>query len=139
MYTLTNSNAVIRNADNTYIPFDPANSDYQGFLEWQAKGNTPVPVDTPSQEELIAKNITAIQKELDRQSSIRGYDNIISACSYAAQPEGAPFQAEGVAFQAWRSAVWAQAYAYLDQVNQGQSTLPSPQEAVEMMPVLVLP
>jgi hypothetical protein len=27
------------------IPFDPANTDYQAYLEWLAKGNEPSPAD----------------------------------------------------------------------------------------------
>jgi hypothetical protein len=27
--------------DNAFIPFDPANTDYQEYLEWIAAGNTP--------------------------------------------------------------------------------------------------
>jgi hypothetical protein len=32
---------VLRKADNAYIPADPANTDYQEYLEWVAEGNTP--------------------------------------------------------------------------------------------------
>lgn len=30
-----------RTTDNAFIPFDPANRDYQEYLEWIAEGNTP--------------------------------------------------------------------------------------------------
>ena len=29
-----------RKADNAFIPFDPANTDYQEYLKWVAEGNT---------------------------------------------------------------------------------------------------
>jgi hypothetical protein len=33
--------AVTRLTDNSSIPFDPANTDYQAYLKWVAEGNTP--------------------------------------------------------------------------------------------------
>jgi hypothetical protein len=39
------SNTVKRLADNAFIPFDPANSDYQAYLKWLEEGNTPLPAD----------------------------------------------------------------------------------------------
>ena len=36
---------VKRLADNAFIPFDPANTDYQEYLEWLAEGNQPLPAE----------------------------------------------------------------------------------------------
>jgi hypothetical protein len=37
-----------RIADNAFIPFAPANTDYAEYLKWLAEGNTPLPADTAS-------------------------------------------------------------------------------------------
>lgn len=36
---------VINIETNTFIPFDPANTDYQAYLKWLAEGNTPEPAE----------------------------------------------------------------------------------------------
>jgi hypothetical protein len=53
MYQLideANFQCIKRLADNAFIPFDPANTDYQTYLEWIAEGNEPLPADEPAGE-----------------------------------------------------------------------------------------
>ena len=42
---LNEISSVQRLSDNAFIPFDPANTDYQEYLKWVAEGNTPEPAD----------------------------------------------------------------------------------------------
>jgi hypothetical protein len=46
---LETTNTVKRVADNAFIPFNPANTDYQAYLKWLAEGNIPLPADEVTQ------------------------------------------------------------------------------------------
>ena len=49
-YKLTqNGQSVQRQSDKAFIPFDPANTDYQEYLRWCEQGNTPLPADEEQQ------------------------------------------------------------------------------------------
>jgi hypothetical protein len=47
---LGQANCVCRISDNAFIPFDPANTDYQAYLKWLEEGNEPLPADEVSSE-----------------------------------------------------------------------------------------
>lgn len=51
MYQTLHSNMVIRLADNAFIPFDSANTDYVAYLAWLEEGNEPLPADEPAPAE----------------------------------------------------------------------------------------
>lgn len=75
-----------------------------------------------------------VQAHLDAKAQSRGYDNVVSACSYAAAPNN--FQAESIAFITWRSAVWACLYQGFADVLAGNRTLPSVVELLAELPSL---
>lgn len=52
-YKSTPYGVIKRLSDEAFIPPDQGNADYQEYLEWLAKGNTPEPAFTP--QELIEK------------------------------------------------------------------------------------
>jgi hypothetical protein len=38
-------NGIKRLLDNAFIPFDPANTDYQAYLKWLDEGGVPLPAE----------------------------------------------------------------------------------------------
>ncbi|RIY41936.1 hypothetical protein [Neopusillimonas maritima] len=95
------------------------------------------PPSTPKEIEAAKKAI--VQRHMDEAARALGYDDIKSAVTYAEEPAVPKFQAEGRAFRAWRSLVWAACYAILDDVNAGNRGVPTDAELIAELPELVLP
>lgn len=93
------------------------------------------PVETP--EQIIEVFKAAIQNTLDEAARAKGYDDIVSACSYAGYPN--VFQEEAITFGQWRANVWAYGYAELDKVIAGTRPVPTIPEILAELPALVLP
>lgn len=74
----------------------------------------------------------AVQAHLDAAAQALGYDNILSACSYAGYTN--PFQTEGQSFVSWRGAVWDYCYAQLAAVQAGTRTQPTVDELIAELP-----
>lgn len=88
-------------------------------------------------DQLKIEIMAAIQNFLDLKAAQKGYDNIVSACSYAGYPN--PFQAEAIAFGTWRANIWAYAYQELAKVEAGTRTIPTKDEFIAELPTLTLP
>lgn len=97
----------------------------------------PVLQSTPAQIE--AAKVALVQKHMDDAARDLRYDDIKTACTYADEPTVPKFQAEGQAFRAWRSEVWATCYAILDEVKAGMREIPTDEELIAALPVLALP
>lgn len=80
----------------------------------------------------------AIQAMLDTKAKERRYYDIQSACTYSTSTNPT-FKAEASVCVAWRDAVWATAYATLDQVNAGAIPQPTIAEMLAMLPTMTWP
>ena len=76
----------------------------------------------------------AVQAHLDEYAKGKGYDSILSACSYAAEVN--QYQAESKQILSWRSAVWAHCYQVLQDVESNQRQAPSIRNLIAELPVL---
>lgn len=91
----------------------------------------------PTPEQIAEQYVDAVQRHMDAKARERRYDNIVSACSYAAAPNA--FQAESQAYLAWRAACWQHLYQMQTDVMAGERQLPDIADLIAELPALALP
>jgi len=89
--------------------------------------------DVPTQAEVIAGYTQQVQSYLDTTAQTRGYDGILSLCTYATS-SNATFAEEGQAGVIWRDAVWTKCYEILAEVQAG--TREVPEDIISELPVI---
>ncbi len=82
--------------------------------------------------------INAVQEMMDRKAQERGYDNIMSACTYAISGNQT-FVAEGQACAMWRDAVWSACYQIMADVVSETRPEPALNELLAELPSMVWP
>lgn len=95
----------------------------------------------PTQEELIAIASEAVRRALqsaiDTKARELGFSSGDSVIQYAGWPNS--YQDMAIAFGNWEVSVWLEAGAYRAQVLAGEAPMLTPEEAVAMMPELLMP
>ena len=95
-----------------------------------------IPPHVPTEEEIQKQLTDGVQSYMDSKAQERGYDNIHTACSYVNSTDEV-FKAEGTACLAWRDQVWRKCYDILAEVKQGKRAVPTLEEVIAELPVLV--
>lgn len=94
---------------------------------------------TEAEAQAVAAYEAGVQQHLDSTAWLYGYDNLISAITYAEEPAVEAFQIEGQAFRAWRSLVWIKCREVLAQYKAGERPAPTLDELIGELPLLDLP
>lgn len=96
----------------------------------------PPPPQAPTVEDLFKQAIDAVQKHLDAFAATRGYDGILSLCTYANDPDPA-YAAEGQRGVYLRSITWAAVRRLQAEILAGTRPLPETMEdALALLPPL---
>lgn len=87
---------------------------------------------------ILAEVTRAVQARLDAFAATRGYDGILSACTYAGS--GVPrLAAEGQCAVNLRDATWGACYSIMAAVQAGQRALPTVDDVLAELPALGWP
>lgn len=84
----------------------------------------------------ILESITcSVQLMMDRKAHQRGYDNLLSLCTYATSTN-LKFRTEGQMAVNWRDEVWARCYEIMAEVLNGERPIPTSEELLAELPTL---
>ena len=86
----------------------------------------------------LATLTAVIQAHLDSTAKTRGYDGILSLCSYASSTNP-KFSSEALAGVIWRDSVWTAGYAIQASVTAGTRAIPNESELLAELPVMTWP
>ena len=107
-------------------PYPSFDADFKKAVpDWRIEDDTYImsyKVEDKDVHELTALFKEKAQELLDSKAREKGYDDILSACSYAGYEND--FKAEGEAFGIWRAKVWKYGYALLEAIGKGKRKLP---------------
>lgn len=112
---------------------------YRGVFKenWEVQDLDPATAQANAQrriEELKTLFISEIQIHMDQTAREKGYDSILSACSYS-NSLIPTFKEESDAASVWRDQVWAYCIDHLDRMQKGTRAIPtSPKEFIEELP-----
>lgn len=80
--------------------------------------------------------INAVQELLDNTAKSRGYDGVVSLCTYA-NSTIPKFKAEGQAGVDWRDQCWAKCYEIMGEVQAGTRSIPTPDQVLLELPSIL--
>ena len=94
--------------------------------------------DAPLNSPTVQPYVEIIQKHLDKQAQLRGYDNILSLCSYSGSTD-TKFTAEAAAGIKCRDDCWRLSYDLLAQAKADPTKAPSLEELEVQLPKIIWP
>lgn len=97
-----------------------------------------LPADPVGIEESINVLRTVVQMHLDATVKERGYDDILTACSYATD-KNVIFRKEGTACLNWRSEVRTALNAVVEAIKEKPRSVPTAEELIAELPTLLWP
>lgn len=121
--------SVKRLRDGKIIPRNGSNKDYQEYLHWSAQNQT-LSALPKSPKQLREEIVQKTQARLDEFAKTRGYDGILSACSYDPSTD-ALFRQDAERAVHLRDLTWRTLYAHLDKINKGEAPIPTSFSDVE--------